>query len=346
MRERIEDYDYSLPETAIALHPVHPRSACRLLVVGREANVDARFQDLVHWLRRGDLLVVNDTRVWKARLKARHRGGRWHEVLVVELRDSSRALAMIRGGKHLRTNEVLKLENGVEVRVEERCGEHWMLNAAGHDWLELMRQYGHVPIPPYLRREESPTDAEDYQTIFARHEGSAAAPTAGLHFDEPMLNILASHGFAPATLTLHVGAGTFTPIRTSQVDEHRMHAESYDISAELLTRIRSAKAAGGRIIAVGTTVVRALESYMRTPAAEHWQPYKGSTDLYIRPGFEFKIIDALVTNFHAPRSTLLLLVSALAGRERILHAYREALSLGYRFLSFGDAMFIDGRHEI
>lgn len=343
---RIEDFDYVLPPGAVAARPLHPRSACRLLIVERHGCRDGRFTDLPERLDPVDLLVVNDTRVWRARLRACRPGGGRVEILVVGLEGPERALALVHGARRLRPGMPLRLEQGEAIVVEERRGEHWCLRTEGAGWEALMERAGHVPIPPYLGRDELPEDAEDYQTVFARRAGSVAAPTAGLHFDAPLLDRLAARGLVPAALTLHVGAGTFTPLRTARIEDHRMHAESFTVSAELVERIRRTRAAGGRVVAVGTTVVRALESYARTAAAERGEPYEGATDLYIRPGFRFRLVDALVTNFHAPRSTLLVLVAALAGRERILEAYRHALAHGYRFLSYGDAMFITGRHGV
>jgi S-adenosylmethionine:tRNA ribosyltransferase-isomerase len=267
-------------------------------------------------------------------------------MLLVGLESPERALALVHGARRLRPGMLLELEGGATVEAVERRGEHWCLRDPGGAWETLMEQHGHVPIPPYLDREDTPSDTVDYQTVFARVAGSVAAPTAGLHFDAVLLGRLTEAGVEVATLTLHVGAGTFSPVRTQRIEDHRMHAETYAIPEKLAARLVAVHAAGRRVIAVGTTVVRALESYARTPAGGRGAPWAGETDLYIRPGFRFALVDALVTNFHAPRSSLLVLVAALAGRERMLAAYRHALDHGYRFLSYGDAMFITGRHAL
>ncbi len=342
----IEAFDYPLPEAAIAARPTQPRSACRLLVVERDTLHEARFGELIRWLVPGDLVVVNDTRVWHARFRARRPGGGRVEMLLVGLESPERALALVHGARRLRPGMLLELEGGATVEAVERRGEHWCLRDPGGAWETLMEQHGHVPIPPYLDREDTPSDTVDYQTVFARVAGSVAAPTAGLHFDAVLLGRLTEAGVEVATLTLHVGAGTFSPVRTQRIEDHRMHAETYAIPEELAGRLAAVHAADRRVIAVGTTVVRALESYARTPAGGRGAPWAGETDLYIRPGFRFALVDALVTNFHAPRSSLLVLVAALAGRERMLAAYRHALDHGYRFLSYGDAMFITGRHAL
>ncbi len=343
---KIEAFDYPLPQEAIADRPVWPRSACRLLVVERDRTHDTCFGDLVRWLTPGDLLVVNDTRVWRARFEARRPGGGRLEILLVGLESPERALALVHGARRVREGMTLELEGGARIVAEGRRDEHWCLRAPGDGWEALMERFGRVPIPPYLGREERACDAEDYQTVFARAAGSVAAPTAGLHFDAELLARLGGSGIEIGTLTLHVGAGTFTPVRTVEIEDHRMHAEAYGVPVELATRLAAVRAAGRRVVAVGTTVVRALESYARVPASLRGAPYEGWTDLYIRPGFRFALVDALVTNFHAPRSSLLVLVAALAGHERLLEAYRHALDRGYRFLSYGDAMFVTGRHAL
>jgi S-adenosylmethionine:tRNA ribosyltransferase-isomerase len=341
---KTDAFDYPLPQEAVADRPLRPRSACRLLVLERDRIHDARFGDLTRWLTPGDLVVVNDTRVLRARLDARRPGGGRLEILLVEIESPERALALVHGARRLRAAMSLELEGGERVVAEERRGEHWCLRTCGAGWEEIMERVGSLPIPPYLGREANEDDDDDYQTVFARNAGSVASPTAGLHFDSALLDRLTAAGVGIDALTLHVGAGTFTPVRTEEIEDHRMHAESYAVSAALAARIAEVRARGRRVVAVGTTVVRALESYARVPASERGEPYAGRTDLYIRPGFRFVLVDALVTNFHAPRSSLLVLVSAFAGRERILEAYRHALAQGYRFLSYGDAMFITAPH--
>ena len=336
---RVSDFDYRLPDDLIARYPAEPRTSSRLLVVAGEELRDARFSDLPACLRRGDLLVLNDTRVIRARLIGRKATGGRVEVFVERIEGRSRLLARVRASKGLRAGSGVELGPGVGGVCAGREGEFHRIDL-DRPAAEVLERYGEVPLPPYLGRPAEPSDAERYQTVYARRAGAVAAPTAGLHFDAAMLDRLAAAGVATATLTLHVGSGTYQPIRADDPDGHRMHGEAVEVSEQVCERVEAAKARGGRVVAVGTTCVRALEAASR---AGRLEPWSGTTHLFIRPGFEFRCVDALLTNFHQPRSTLLLLVAAFAGRERVLGAYRHAVAMGYRFLSFGDAMFLPGR---
>ena len=337
---RVSDFDYCLPDDLVARYPAARRSASRLLVVAGDGPRDACFADLPQWLRSGDLLVLNDTRVIRARLPGRKPTGGRVEIFVERIEGPRRILARVRASKGLRTGGEVELGAGrVRAVCAGRVGEFHLIDL-DRPADELLERHGEVPLPPYLGRPAEPLDAERYQTVYARRAGAVAAPTAGLHFDSAMLERLAAAGIGSATLTLHVGSGTYQPIRTDDPDNHPMHAEAVEVSEGLCAAVAAAKARGGRVVAIGTTCVRALETAAR---AGRLEPWSGATRLFIRPGFEFRCVDALLTNFHQPRSTLLLLVAAFAGRERVLGAYRHAVAKGYRFLSYGDAMFLPER---
>lgn len=336
---RVSDFDYRLPDELVARYPAEPRTASRLLVAAGEGLRDARFSDLPAWLRPGDLLVLNDTRVIRARLPGRKPTGGRVEVFVERIEGPNRLLARVRASKGLRVRGEVELGRGERAVCAGRAGEFHLLDL-DRPAAEVLERHGEVPLPPYLGRPAEPSDAARYQTVYARRAGAVAAPTAGLHFDAAMLGRLAAAGVANAALTLHVGSGTYQPIRADDPDGHRMHGEVAEVPERLCEAVEAAKAGGGRVVAVGTTCVRALETAAR---AGRLEPWSGTTRLFIRPGFEFRCVDALLTNFHQPRSTLLLLVAAFAGRERVLRAYRHAVAKGYRFLSFGDAMFLPER---
>ncbi|MBX5475717.1 MAG: tRNA preQ1(34) S-adenosylmethionine ribosyltransferase-isomerase QueA [Clostridia bacterium] len=338
---RVEDFDYDLPEDRIAQAPLPDRDAARLMVLRRTTREieDRRFFELPELLAPGDLLVLNDTRVLPARLVGRRATGGTAELLLLhpEGRDGEwRALA--RPHRRLRAGETLSFERGLRATLIEKAAEGEVvvrLEAPG-GWEAALREAGRVPLPPYIRRPLE--DPERYQTVYAREEGSAAAPTAGLHFTPRLLEALQARGVETAYLTLHVGLGTFRPVHVERIDQHRMHAEWYRLPPETAAAVARARERGGRVVAVGTTVCRTLET--RATDEGLVEPGSGWTDLFIYPGFRFRVVDALVTNFHLPKSTLLMLVSAFAGREFVLSAYRRAVESGYRFYSFGDAMLI------
>lgn len=335
-------FDYPLPEGSIAQNPVEPRDNANLLVVDRGGSgvFSSTFREIDGFLRPGDLLVFNDTRVFPARLWTRRATGRRVEILLLFPQEGSgRWRALVRPDRPIRPGEILEIEgSGVGLTVGPRdSGPGRPIDFAHADGWAVAEQYGHTPLPPYIRRPDEPRDRERYQTVFARHRGAVAAPTAGLHFTGELLDRLSSRGISRVFVTLHVGWGTFRPIRADAVEDHRVDPEYFRVPPGTVEAIRKARAEGRRVIAVGTTTVRTLETMARRPPDA---PAEGWTDLVIRPPFEFLWVDALVTNFHLPRSSLLVLVSAFAGRERILAAYRAALRLGYRFYSYGDGMLI------
>jgi S-adenosylmethionine:tRNA ribosyltransferase-isomerase len=336
----VDDFDYALPAELIAQHPASGRTASRLLRLTPGGRIsDHVFADLPQFLAAGDVLVFNDTRVIKARLLgAKDTGGRV-EVLVERVLGSHDALAQISASHAPRAGARLRLAGAVDAVVLARDDDLFRLRFGGEATvLEVLERHGSVPLPPYITHPPEAEDERRYQTVYARTPGAVAAPTAGLHFDEPLLDALRKRGIELAFLTLHVGAGTFQPVRTRNVDEHRMHQEWYDIPAATAAAVRRARAQGRSVVAVGSTVLRALEASARNgePAAG-----SGETDLFITPGFAFSVVDRLVTNFHLPKSTLLMLVSAFAGMEPIRAAYRHAIAQRYRFFSYGDAMLID-----
>ena len=339
------DFHYELPEELIARYPSEQRSNCRLLCVDGATGELAhrRFTDLLDLLVPGDLLVFNDTRVIPARLFGHKASGGRIEVLVERLLDTHRALAHVRASKAPKPGTRLLFDEGISATMVARQGELFELLFDGSDdLLTVLDRIGHIPLPPYIDRPDDEQDLSRYQTVYARHPGAVAAPTAGLHFDEALLAALREHGVDTAFVTLHVGAGTFQPVRAEVVTEHVMHSERYQVPEALVEQVARTRAAGGRVVAVGTTSLRALGSASAGGALAAGQ---GETDIFIYPGYRFRCVDALVTNFHLPRSTLLMLVSALAGRERILAAYAEAVAQEYRFFSYGDAMFIERRED-
>jgi S-adenosylmethionine:tRNA ribosyltransferase-isomerase len=337
---RLEDFDFDLPAESIAQYPSERRGESRLLTLdGRSGALsDRRFADLPELIAASDLLVFNDTRVIKARLLGRKDSGGRVEVLVERVLDAHHALALLRASHAPQPGSAIAV-NGIQIRVLEREGEFYRLEFAGPcSVLEVLERHGRVPLPPYIERPDAPEDERRYQTVYAREPGAVAAPTAGLHFDEAMLGRLREHGVQTAFLTLHVGAGTFQPVRSERIEEHRMHSERYRVPEETVAAVERAHRLGGRVVAVGTTSLRALESAARRGRLE---PGAGETNLFIVPGFRFQVVDRLLTNFHLPRSTLLMLVAAFAGLDNVLRAYRHAIERHYRFFSYGDAMLID-----
>lgn len=341
---RIEDFDFSLPEGLIAQAPARPRDAARLLHVGREGLADRVVRDLPALFRPGDIMVVNDTQVIPARLRAR-RGDAAIELMLNRAEGGGLWHALARNARRLRPGDALAIEGAPELpcRVMERLEGGAVLLDFGPDQGLLaaaLERAGEVPLPPYIARPAGPSDADrqDYQTIFAERPGAVAAPTASLHFTPALLDAIAAQGVARATVTLHVGAGTFLPLRDDDVRGHRMHAEWGEVSAGAAAAINAARAAGGRVIAIGTTALRLLESAATDAGIA---PFKGLTDIYILPGHRFRSADLLMTNFHLPRSTLFMLVAAFAGTARMRDAYAHAIAEGYRFYSYGDASLLE-----
>jgi S-adenosylmethionine:tRNA ribosyltransferase-isomerase len=334
----LRDFDYELPDELIARHPPERRGASRLLCLdgATVALADRCVRDLEELLRPGDLLVCNNTRVIPARLHARKASGGQVELLIERIIAPQLALAHARASKPLRAGGVLYLADGGRIHLEGREEDLYRLRFEA-PVMAVLERCGRIPLPPYLRRPDEEADRARYQTVYARQPGAVAAPTAGLHFDEALLAALQARGVQLGFLTLHVGAGTFQPVRVEQIETHRMHAEQVEVSAQLCRQITQTQAAGGRVVAVGTTVVRALEA-----AAVNGElaPMIGETRIFIYPGFRFRVVDVLFTNFHLPGSTLLMLVSAFAGREAVLRAYQHAVTQRYRFFSYGDAMLI------
>ena len=335
---RVSDFDFDLPEELIAQYPLPNRGDSRLLCLsGNDGEIsDRRFADLPSLLQPGDLLVFNDTRVIRARLFGRKETGGKAEILIERLLDQHNALAHVRASKAPKAGIRLLLENDAAVMVSGREGELFLLTSHTA-FPDLMTQCGHMPLPPYIQRGDDALDESRYQTVYAKRDGAVAAPTAGLHFDQAMLQRLQDLGAEMAHVTLHVGAGTFQPVRAEHVDDHVMHEEYLEVSERVCDQVRSTRERGGRVIAVGTTSVRSLETAAREGELK---PYTGETRLFIRPGYSYRVVDALITNFHLPQSTLLMLVSAFAGYEETLAAYRHAVRQRYRFFSYGDAMFI------
>ena len=335
----ISDFDYELPDALIAKHPAGERRASRLLEVGTSL-IDHRFSELPDLLSAGDLLVFNDTRVIPARLAARKASGGRVEILIERILSERTALAHVRASKSPRPGSSLLLADDVEATVTAREGALFALTFSV-GVAELLDSQGEVPLPPYLHRSAEADDIERYQTVYAKDPGAVAAPTAGLHFDQQMLDDTLAAGVRHAWLTLHVGAGTFQDLRHEEVERNRLHSERVQLGEECAELVRETRAAGGRVIAVGTTAVRSLECASADgEPGDEIRAFHGETDLFILPGYRFRSIDAMITNFHLPRSSLLILVAAFAGKERVLDAYAHAVREQYRFFSYGDSMFL------
>jgi len=334
------DFDFDLPNALIAQSPLAERSASRLLVLDRGAGTrqNRQFRELPGMLQPGDLLVFNDTRVLPARLFGHKDSGGAVEILIERVTGTHEARAQLGVSKKPKEGGRILLADGSAVTVLGREGEFFRLRFESHEPLEkILLRLGEMPLPPYIERKPGQDDTTRYQTVFAREPGAVAAPTAGLHFDEGLLARLAERGVDFGYVTLHVGAGTFQPMRAEDISDHVMHREWLNVGAELVEKIRRTRAAGGRVVAVGTTVVRALES---ATVEGRLHPFAGETQIFIFPGYRITSIDGLITNFHLPQSTLLMLVSALTSREFILDAYRYAVQERYRFFSYGDAMLV------
>ncbi|MGB5324377.1 MAG: tRNA preQ1(34) S-adenosylmethionine ribosyltransferase-isomerase QueA [Pseudomonadales bacterium] len=336
-----QDFHYELPEALIAQRPAEQRGDSRLLLLERSSGAISHraFADFSALIEPGDTLVFNDTRVIPARLYGEKESGGKVEVLLERITGGTRGIAQIRASKTPAQGTLIRLDQDFTLRVLDKVDDMYLVESEGDVSLAMILQaIGHIPLPPYIDRADEEIDKERYQTVYAKREGAVAAPTAGLHFDRDMLDALAEKGVNSAFVTLHVGAGTFQPVRVDNLDEHQMHAEYTEVSADTCNLLRETKVRGNRVIAVGTTSVRCIETASPLPG---WiEPYYGDTDLFIRPGYRFRYVDAMLTNFHLPESTLLMLVSAFAGKEQTMHAYAEAVREQYRFFSYGDAMFI------
>ncbi len=332
------DFSFELPDELIARYPTSERRGSRLLVLEGEQIQHRQFTDLLDYLRPGDLMVFNDTRVIPARLYGHKTSGGKVEVLIERPLDEHRALAHIRASKSPKPGTRLLLEGQIEAECTGREGALFCLTFDSEQPLmQLLDQYGHLPLPPYIDRADEATDKERYQTVYAQNPGAVAAPTAGLHFDTALLDEIRQRGVNTTFVTLHVGAGTFQPVKTDRLDEHVMHSEWLDVSETVAEQVHQTQAQGGRVIAVGTTSVRCLETASQNGEI---QAYQGETNIFIYPGYEWRCVDMLITNFHLPESTLLMLVSSFAGHQPILRAYQAAVAARYRFFSYGDAMLL------
>ncbi|TRW91508.1 tRNA preQ1(34) S-adenosylmethionine ribosyltransferase-isomerase QueA [Candidatus Methylobacter oryzae] len=334
------DFNYQLPEALIAQKPLAERDASRLLCMERYAGrmADRQFTDFIDLIDSRDVLIFNDTKVIPARLFGRKPSGGKVEILIERILDDHHAIAHVRASKSSKSGTLIELDKGYCCEVLGRADDLFRLEFKGESGLlALLEEIGHIPLPPYITREDDQSDLTRYQTVFAKEAGAVAAPTAGLHFDQATIAKLKAKGVQSAFVTLHVGSGTFQPVRVEDLSEHLMHKEYFAVPPETVEAVRQARVNGGRVIAIGTTAVRALESASRSGRLEAGF---GDTDLFITPGYQFKSVDAMLTNFHLPESTLLMLVSAFAGYEPIMNAYRHAIEQSYRFFSYGDAMFL------
>ncbi len=348
---QVQDFSFELPDELIARHPMAERTGSRLLQLdGNSGNLThGRFGDILDLIHPGDLLVFNNTRVIPARMFGRKASGGKLEVLVERMLDDKRVLAHVRSSKAPKPGTGLILEPDVNATMVARHDALFEIEFDDERTvLEILDAVGHMPLPPYIDRPDTDADKERYQTVYNEKPGAVAAPTAGLHFDEPLLSAIRAKGAELAFITLHVGAGTFQPVRVDNVLDHKMHAEYIEVPAEVVAQIDATQARGGRVIAVGTTSVRSLESAAQASLAkgEPLAPFYGDTDIFIYPGYRFQLVDAMVTNFHLPESTLIMLVSAFAGQDHIMEAYRQAVAERYRFFSYGDAMFITRQQGI
>ncbi len=343
---QLSDFDYTLAPELIARYPAPVRGESRLLELDGATGAcrDRAIRELVDLVRPGDVLVCNDTRVIPARLFGHKTSGGRVEILIERLTGEDAALAHIRASKSPKAGAVIEVEGGYRLVVRAKDGASGLYALASMNETplqEILARVAHIPLPPYIGRADEPLDAERYQTVFADRPGAVAAPTAGLHFDAPLVAALEARGVRFARVTLHVGAGTFQPVREERIEDHRMHAEFLEVAPAACAAIETARAQGGRVVAIGTTSARALETAATTSGA--LAPYRGDTRLFIYPGYRFRAVDALLTNFHLPRSSLLMLVCAFAGREAVFGAYQHAIAARYRFFSYGDAMWVTRR---
>ncbi len=338
---KLADFNFELPERLIAKYPTEQRTASRMLCLNGNSGevVHRQFTDIVALLQPNDLLVFNNTKVIPARLLGKKSTGGQVEVLIERITESQCALAHVKASKAPKPGSMIRLEDAIDVEVTGRQGALFELQFHGGDSvLESLENYGHMPLPPYIDRPDEDSDKSRYQTVYGEKPGAVAAPTAGLHFDEALLDTIKAKGVNIAFVTLHVGAGTFQPVRVDNIEEHQMHAEYAEIPQGVVDAVYAAKQAGGRVVAVGTTSVRSLET---AAASGDIQPFFDDTSIFIYPGYKFNVVDAMVTNFHLPESTLMMLISAFAGRDHVMDAYERAIEAEYRFFSYGDAMFIE-----
>jgi len=334
---KLSDFDFDLPNALIAQYPSEKRTDSRLLVV-QDDFINATFSQLDEFLKPKDLLILNDTKVIPARLFGYKESGGKVEILVERLINDFEALVMIKASRAPKIGSYIVLENDKQVKVIDKASGLYKLSFGSNSILTLLNEIGHVPLPPYIERIDGKEDLVRYQTVYAKNDGAIAAPTAGLHFDEPLLSKLNSDGIDHAFVTLHVGVGTFQPVKVEDIKDHQMHSEYFEVCRETIDKIVTTKANGGRIVAVGTTAVRTLESIAFQGGL---YSAKGDTDIFIYPGFEFRLVDAMITNFHLPKSSLLMLVSAFIGIEKMFQIYQYAIEEKYRFFSYGDAMLLD-----
>ena len=333
-----KDFSYELPDALIAQRPLEQRLSSRMLVLdGGGGLQDQYFADLKKYLSPDDLLIVNNTRVIAARLYGRKETGGRVEILVEKILNNSLAIAQVRASKSPRQGSVIQVGAQVKLTVCGRQHSMFELKLEAGNWEALLQAYGHIPLPPYIHRSDEAEDESRYQTVYAKHAGAVAAPTAGLHFDTAYMKALSSSGVNIAEVTLHVGAGTYQPVRVERIKDHKMHAEWVEVSESVCQQIEACQQRGGKVVAVGTTSLRALESAVKGGVLA---PFSGDTRLFISPGYTFQVVDALLTNFHLPESSLMMLVTAFGGYERVMAAYRHAVLARYRFFSYGDAMFI------
>ncbi len=334
----INDFDFELPTELIAQYPLAARVTSRLLKLSTKGSIeDLVFSDLVNELDKGDLLVVNNTRVIPARLFGKKATGGAIEILIERIEGAHITSAHVRASKSPPVGSLLMV-NDYMIKVLERRDSLFILELTSAKWMDVLSMHGHIPLPPYIERADEGNDQERYQTVYAKQAGAIAAPTAGLHFDESLLGVLKNKGVGLAELTLHVGAGTFQPVRVDDLKKHIMHFERAQVTQEVVNAVNAAKAVGGKVVAVGTTVMRSLET---AASSGELLPYDDETNLFIKPGYDFKVVDRLITNFHLPKSTLMMLVSAFAGMQEIKVAYQHAIDNQYRFFSYGDAMLLD-----
>ncbi|MFT6269555.1 MAG: S-adenosylmethionine:tRNA ribosyltransferase-isomerase [Alphaproteobacteria bacterium] len=349
---KLTDFDFELPERLIAKYPTSERTASRMLrldgVTGEIKH--AHFIDIIDIVEPGDLLVFNNTRVIPARLFGNKESGGKVEVMLERVLSDNTALAHVRASKSPKEGALLVLEGGIKVTILGRQDAlfHIQFDVSGDTQqtiFDLLDQHGHMPLPPYIDRPDEDADKERYQTVYNERPGAVAAPTAGLHFDDPILQKLKDKGVNTAFVTLHVGAGTFQPVRVENIEDHQMHAEYAEVTSEVVDLVKQTKANGKRVIAVGTTSVRSLESAARSAPNSIIESFLSDTSIFIYPGFEFKVVDCMLTNFHLPQSTLMMLISAFASRDSVMNSYSQAIANEYRFFSYGDAMFIEGAHK-